>query len=254
MSSGTEKVLGYDITRSDKAKCIEMIMSWLRDGGRKRYFVCANPHSVEIARGDSEFETAIKAADLIVPDGAGIVLASRILGGEIRVRVTGSDIFWGLNAALNKEKGYSCFFLGSTEDTLRQIQERMARDFTDIKVAGVYSPPFKPEFSDEEETLMVDAVNRAAPDVLWVGMTAPKQEMWVFRNRERLDAGFIAPVGAVFDFYTGRVKRSHSFFQSLGLEWLPRLLQEPFRLWRRNFISNPHFILRVLLERFAGRR
>jgi N-acetylglucosaminyldiphosphoundecaprenol N-acetyl-beta-D-mannosaminyltransferase len=254
MSIGTENILGYDIARSDKVRCIELIMSWLREGKRRKYFVCANPHSLETAQCDKEFEEAIKAADLIVPDGAGIVLASRILHGGIRERVTGSDIFWGLNAGLNREKGHSCFFLGSTDDTLCKIREKMAQDYTNITVAGVYSPPFRQEFSDEEESLMVDAVNRAAPDVLWVGMTAPKQEKWVFRNRHRLDAGFIAPVGAVFDFYTGRVKRSHPFFQSIGFEWLPRFLQEPARLWRRNLISNPHFVMRVLRERLAARR
>jgi N-acetylglucosaminyldiphosphoundecaprenol N-acetyl-beta-D-mannosaminyltransferase len=254
MSGKTEKVLGYDITLFDKLKCVEVVMSWIKAGGRGRYFVCANPHSIELAGSDAVFDRAIRAADLIVPDGAGILLASRILGGNIRERVTGSDIFWGLNAALEKEKGYSCFFLGSTEQTLKQIEEKMGREYPHIKVAGVYSPPFREDFSVEDEELMVDAVNRAAPDVLWVGMTQPKQEKWVFKNLDRLNAGFIGPVGAVFDFFTGGVKRSHPLFQSLGLEWLPRLLQEPGRLWRRNFISSPRFVLRVLRERLALRR
>jgi N-acetylglucosaminyldiphosphoundecaprenol N-acetyl-beta-D-mannosaminyltransferase len=254
MNEATEKLLGYDITRSNKSACVEQIMSWLRAGEQRRYFATANPHSIEIAQNDCEFDRAIKASDMIVPDGAGILLASKILGGNIMERVTGSDIFWGLNAALEIEKGYSCFFLGSSEETLQQIQEKMALEYPHIKVAGVYSPPFRQVFSDEEEALMVEAVNNAAPDVLWVGMTAPKQEKWVFRNQRKLNAGFIGPVGAVFDFYTGRVKRSHPFFQSLGLEWLPRLMQEPGRLWRRNFISNPSFVLRVLREKLAGRR
>jgi N-acetylglucosaminyldiphosphoundecaprenol N-acetyl-beta-D-mannosaminyltransferase len=252
--NSTEHILGYDITCLHKSDCIEMIISWLRAGERRRYFVTANPHSIEIAQTDSVFDQAIKAADLIVPDGAGILLASRILGGNIRERVTGSDIFWGLNAALEKETCYSCFFLGSTEQTLEQIQEKMAREYPHIKVAGVYSPPFKSEFSEEDERLMEDAVNCAAPDVLWVGMTAPKQEKWIFSNLAKLNAGFIGPVGAAFDFYIGRVRRSHPIFQGMGLEWLPRLLQEPRRLWRRNFVSNPRFVLRVLMERFSGCR
>jgi N-acetylglucosaminyldiphosphoundecaprenol N-acetyl-beta-D-mannosaminyltransferase len=254
MSRAIEKILGYDITSSSKRECVETIMSWLRAGERRRYFVCANPHSLEIACSDSEFDRAIRTSDMIVPDGSGMLLASRVLGSNIRERVTGSDIFWGLNAALEKEKGYSCFFLGSTEETLKQIQDKMAREYPNIKVAGVYSPPFVPEFSESDEALMVGAINRASPDVLWVGMTAPKQEKWIFKNLQQLNAGFIGPVGAVFDFFTGSVKRSHPFFQSMGLEWLPRLLQEPRRLWRRNFISNPRFVLRVLREKLAGRR
>ena len=97
---------------------------------------------------------------------------------------------------------------------------------------------------------MRDAINEARPDVLWVGMTAPKQEKWIYENRSGLDVKFIGPIGAVFDFYAGSVKRSHPLFQRMGLEWLPRLIRQPRRLWRRNFISNPSFLLRVALQKF----
>jgi N-acetylglucosaminyldiphosphoundecaprenol N-acetyl-beta-D-mannosaminyltransferase len=156
-----------------------------------------------------------------------------------------------LSAALNKEKGRRYFFLGSTEKNLIKIKEKMNEDYPNITVAGTYSPPFKPEFSEEENQLMIDAIIRARPDVLWVGMTAPKQEKWIFQNKDKLNVKFIGAIGAVFDFYSGNVKRSHPFFQKLGLEWLPRLLRQPRRLWRRNFISNPLFLLRVMQERFS---
>jgi N-acetylglucosaminyldiphosphoundecaprenol N-acetyl-beta-D-mannosaminyltransferase len=253
MEPGREEILGYAITTADRDECLDLIMSWLKAGLKRKYFVCANPHSIETACGDSVFDEAIRKADLVVPDGVGVVLASKITNGKIRNRVTGSDIFWGLNAHLQKEGGYSCFFLGSSEETLRDINGRMTVDYPAIKVSGTYSPPFSPEFSDDENAAMLDAVNAAAPDVLWVGMTAPKQEKWILRNLDKINAGFIAPVGAVFDFYTGRIRRSHPFFQALGLEWLPRLLKEPGRLWRRNFISNPHFLIRALRARYCGR-
>jgi N-acetylglucosaminyldiphosphoundecaprenol N-acetyl-beta-D-mannosaminyltransferase len=246
METGCEDILGYQVTTAGKDECLDLIMSWLKAGLRRKYFVCANPHSLEIALDDDVFDQALKGADLAVPDGVGIVIASRILRGSIRDRVTGSDIFRGLNSRMQKEGGFSVFFLGASEDTLKDIREKMAVDYPSIKVSGTFSPPFKPEFSDNENAVMVAAVNAAAPDVLWVGMTAPKQEKWILRNLDRLNVGFIAPVGAVFDFYTGRIKRSHPFFQALGLEWLPRLLREPGRLWRRNFVSNPHFLARVL--------
>ena len=246
-----ETILDYEISTESKEACIDLILSWIRSEGGPRYFVCANPHSLEVAQSDSLFDTSIKSADLLVPDGVGVVMASKILGGAIRDRITGSDIFWGLNEALNRETKYSCYFLGSTDDTLEEIRKKMEREYPNIKVAGLYPPPFKPDFGEYDNKLMCDAVNREAPDVLWVGMTAPKQEKWVFRNRENLNVKFIGPVGAVFDFFVGKVKRSHPVFQAMGLEWLPRLLQEPRRLWRRNFISNPHFILRVIRSRFA---
>jgi len=96
---------------------------------------------------------------------------------------------------------------------------------------------------------MIESINRKHPDVLWVGMTAPKQEKWIYKNKNKLDVKCIAPVGAVFDFYIGTVKRSHPFFFKLGLEWLPRLVQEPGRLWNRTFISAPNFIVRVIKQK-----
>ncbi len=247
-----EKIIGYPITTKISKDSIADISAWLRSGEKVKYFVCANPHSLEVARKDPEFDRAIREADLVVPDGVGIVLASKILGGSIRERVTGMDIFLGLSRLLNEEKGGRYFFLGSTDRNLARISAKMAGDFPNIIVAGAYSPPFKPEFTEEDSKLMVEAINRAEPDVLWVGMTAPKQEKWVCQNKGRLNVKFIGAVGAVFDFYTGNVKRSHPVFQRLGLEWLPRLLREPRRLWRRNFISNPSFLLRVLRQKLIS--
>jgi N-acetylglucosaminyldiphosphoundecaprenol N-acetyl-beta-D-mannosaminyltransferase len=140
------------------------------------------------------------------------------------------------------------FFLGASEETLALIRARMAVDYPAIRVAGTYSPPFKPEYSAAELDEMITAVNAARPDVLWVGMTAPKQEKWIFQNLHRLDVKFAGAVGAVFDFYVGKVKRSHPAFQELGLEWLPRLLRQPVRLWRRTFVSAPIFVWHVVRQ------
>jgi N-acetylglucosaminyldiphosphoundecaprenol N-acetyl-beta-D-mannosaminyltransferase len=245
-----ENIVGYPITTLSKEECLEEILFWLKSEERGRYFVCANPHSLEVAKKDEVFSQAIKEADLVVPDGVGIVIASKILGGYIRKRVTGSDIFLQLCEALNGEKDFSCFFLGSTYKTLAKISEEMNVDFPNITVAGAYSPPFKPEFSPDDERMMVEAVNQVKPDVLWVGMTAPKQEKWIYRNKDHLDVKFIGAVGAVFDFYAGGVKRSPPWFLDHGMEWLPRLVQDPGRLWKRTLISAPLFLTRVVAERF----
>lgn len=243
---GFEEILSFEVTTRSKEEVISQISCWIGEKSRPHILACANPHSLEIARRDAAFNNALKHADILVPDGIGIVIASKILGGRIRERVTGTDIFLDLSRALNKEKGRRYFFLGSTEQNLIRIKEKMSVDFPNIIVAGIYSPPFKPEFSEEDNTLMQEAIDRAAPDVLWVGMTAPKQEKWIHKNRHRLNVTFIGAIGAVFDFYTSNVKRSHPLFQKLGLEWLPRLLREPRRLWYRNFVSNPSFLLRVI--------
>ncbi len=180
----TEDILGYTISTGSKDDCVAEIVRRVRSNETGRYFVCANPHSLEVARTDTLFRAALRAASLTVPDGIGVVIASALLGGVIRQRVTGSDIFQGLSSALNQGGDYTYFFLGSTDENLRKICQKMRSDFPRIRVAGVYAPPFSPGFSDGENGLMVDAINRAAPDVLWVGMTAPKQEKWIYRHRE----------------------------------------------------------------------
>jgi N-acetylglucosaminyldiphosphoundecaprenol N-acetyl-beta-D-mannosaminyltransferase len=247
-----ENIAGYKVGTLGVSACVRDVVGWITGvqadarSERCRWLACMNPHSYAVSLNDLAFSKALHEADWLIPDGAGVVLASKILGGQIRERVTGSDIFKGVLEALNKKGGHSVFFLGATEETLTAIRERMAVDFLGIRVAGTYSPPFKPEYSVEENDAMIAAINAANTEVLWVGMTAPKQEKWIFENRARLNVKFAGAIGAVFDFYTGRVKRSHPLFQRLGLEWLPRLVQQPRRLWRRMFVSAPIFLWHVI--------
>jgi N-acetylglucosaminyldiphosphoundecaprenol N-acetyl-beta-D-mannosaminyltransferase len=249
MQQTTEKILGYPVTTWDKVTCIEQILTWIDSEEKAKYLVCANPHSIHEAESDPIFRETIKNANLVVPDGIGIVIGSKILGGNIKRRVTGSDVFARVNEALNKRGGHNVFFLGSTRENLEKIKKRVTREYPNIKVLGTYSPPFKLEFSDADNGLMVEAVNRVKPDVLWVGMTAPKQEKWIYQNKDHLDVKFIGAVGAVFDFFSGTVKRSSPFWQKIGCEWLPRFLKEPWRLWHRNLKSAPVFLGWVIRER-----
>ena len=254
----TEDILGYRVAAVSLDACVEGLVKGIATAGdgtaaKPFWLACLNPHSAQIAMSDPAAEDALKAADVLIPDGVGVVLASRILGGGIRKRITGSAIFRELSRRLNNRGGAAYFFLGSTEETLAAIETRLAGEFPGIRFAGAYSPPFKEVFSEKESRAMIEAVNRAAPDVLWVGMTAPKQEKWIHQNKDKLNVKFIGAVGAVFDFYAGNVKRSHPWFLEHGLEWLPRLLQEPRRLWQRTFISAPLFLLRVLRERIMGK-
>ena len=251
-STKKENILGYCVTTINIEACVRQISSWLEAEPCAKIFICANPHSLVEARHDPLFQKALHGGDLLTPDGTGIVLASKILGGEIQERVTGSDVFHGLSDLLNKTGGKSYFFLGSTEETLSSIKDKMSQEYPNIKFAGSYSPPYKPEFNKAESQLMIEAVNETNPDVLWVGMTAPKQEKWIYQHKDKLNVKFMGAIGAVFDFYVGNVKRSHPVFQKMGLEWLPRLIQEPRRLFRRNFISSPVFIYMVLKQRLTS--
>jgi N-acetylglucosaminyldiphosphoundecaprenol N-acetyl-beta-D-mannosaminyltransferase len=246
-----EDVLGYGVEALSVEACADSLFSAVKgeDVRRCAWLACLNPHSYAVALDDPTFSRALHAADWLIPDGAGVVLASRLQGGRITERVTGSDVFFGLHRRMTAAGGMSVFFLGATEETLAAIHERMAVDYPGIRVAGTYSPPFMSEYSAAENDAMIATINAANTDVLWVGMTAPKQEKWIFENRARLNVRFAGAIGAVFDFYTGRVKRSHPVFQRMGLEWLPRLVQQPRRLWRRMFVSAPIFVWHVLKQK-----
>lgn len=253
MSSAlTESILEYQVRSDDLESCLLEIKASIDQRGRCRWLACLNPHSFAEALKNPGFKAALSAADWLIPDGSGIVLASHILGGGIKHRITGPDIFYGLHDCLQESGKYSVFLLGSTEETLVAMNERMSRDWPDVWIAGTFSPPFKSEFSDADIETMIAHVNAESPDVLWVGMTAPKQEEWIHRVLPRLNVRFAAAVGAVFDFYAGRVKRTHPLFRRLGLEWLPRLLREPRRLWRRTVISAPIFLCHVISARFKS--
>lgn len=260
MIEPVEDIVGYKVSTLDARACVANIVSFIKDKDQVSekdahcsWLACINPHSYVVALHDQPFSQALHAADWLIPDGTGVVFASKLLNGKICERVTGSDIFQGVLEELNRTNGYKVFFLGSTDETLAAIRARMAIDYPNILLAGTYFPPFKSNFSQDELDAMVTAINAAAPDVLWVGMTAPKQEKWILENHARLNVKFAAAIGAVFDFYAGKVKRSHPVFQRLGLEWLPRLIQQPRRLWRRMFVSAPIFVWCVLRQWYSGR-
>ena len=243
-----ERILGYKVDELNVEQCCDEVFKRL-SSSEKHWLACFNPHSYVVSLHDDSFANALKGADWLVPDGVGVVIASRLLGGSIVDRVTGSDIFFGLHERMNVQGGMSVFFLGASKDTLAEIRLKMAADYPGITIAGTYSPPFKPEYTCEELDEMIAAINDVKPDVLWVGMTAPKQEKWICQNLDSLDVKFAGAIGAVFDFYTGKVKRSHPFFQRLGLEWLPRLIQQPRRLWRRMFVSAPVFVWHIFRQK-----
>lgn len=256
----TDEITGYPFSTATFGETIALLSRWAtatRDDAPApipRYFVCANPHSLEIARKDSALQEALFAADLVTPDGAGIVLASRLLGGRIPERVCGPDILPALCDHLHRfHPGTRMFFLGSSDENLHQLGNRMRADYPHLVLAGMLSPPYRSEFTEEENSTMIEAVNRADADLLWLGLGAPKQEKWAYRHRERLHVKLIGPIGGAFDWYTGRIKLPPLWMQQAGLQWLHRLVQEPRRLWRRN-LDSPIFLARVLCQKWAEQR
>jgi N-acetylglucosaminyldiphosphoundecaprenol N-acetyl-beta-D-mannosaminyltransferase len=211
-----------------------------------------NAYSYVVAKRDPVFREALKASSVLVPDGFPIVVAAKFLRREKIKKIAGADVFFHYCERMNRDKG-KCFFMGSSERTLEKIRNRLKEEYPDI-TAGFYSPPFRKEFSDEENTEIISHINDFAPDVLFVGMTAPKQEKWVHQFNSKINAKVIASIGAVFDFYAGTVERPSEFWIKLNLEWFVRLLKEPKRLWKRYLIHSPIFFLDMLLAGIGLKR
>ncbi len=209
-----------------------------------------NAHSYNLAQTNLAFSEALKKSDVLLPDGISIVLAKRFLDGSKLKKIAGADLFHYEMNRLNNEHG-SCFFLGSTAQTLQLIQAKAAIEFPHVKVE-TYSPPFKDAFNDEDNALMLDTIRQFNPDVLFIGMTAPKQEVWAYEHLEQIQAKHICCIGAVFDFYAGTIHRAPQWIIRMGLEWLYRLGSEPKRLWRRYLIGNAQFVFLILKEKFRS--
>lgn len=208
-----------------------------------------NAHSYNTALKDPLFAEALMKGDVLIPDGASIVMACRKLKAKSQPleRIAGWDLFSFEMEKLNK-RGGKCFFMGSSEKVLGLIRQRVAVDYPNIQVE-TYSPPYKLEFSKEDNESIIEAINQADPDLLWIGMTAPKQEKWTYTHWKELNVHcHVGTIGAVFDFYAGTVKRAPLWWQEHGLEWLYRLIKEPRRMWRRYVLGNVLFLYNIQRE------
>ena len=216
-----------------------------------------NAHSYNTARKDSLFAEALMNGDVLIPDGVSIVKACRWIKAKSqpKERIAGWDLFSFEMDKLERENvkcemlKKTVMFMGSSQKVLDLIVKRAAEVYPHLKVV-TYSPPYKSEFSDEDNKAIIEAINAADPDLLWIGMTAPKQEKWTYSHWEELDIHcHVGTIGAVFDFFAGTVERAPMWWQRHGLEWLYRLLKEPKRMWRRYIIGNMLFLWNMLKEK-----
>jgi N-acetylglucosaminyldiphosphoundecaprenol N-acetyl-beta-D-mannosaminyltransferase len=244
-------LLGIPIDRKSLAEVTEEALQAINRKISQRVFVCANPHSLVVAQHDIGFQSALTQAGLVVADGIGVSFMARLIGVQIGPRITGTDYFQAVLMALQQRGGGRVFFFGSSQRVLDLVAKRFAADFPSLTLCGTFSPPFG-SWSDEENRRMVLVINDAKPDVLWVGMTAPKQEKWVEENRHNLTAPVIGSIGAVFDFYAGTYARAPQWVCRIGLEWAYRFILEPRRMWQRNCVSAPKFFWLVLCRHVLG--
>jgi N-acetylglucosaminyldiphosphoundecaprenol N-acetyl-beta-D-mannosaminyltransferase len=219
---------------------------------RPYVFACANPHSLTVAERDPVFKRALCEADAVVADGVGVRIAANLCGRSLGPRITGIDYFRALMGALDLRGDARVVYFGSQTQVLDQLVARGADVFPNVTAARAISPPYG-DWTPETNEQFIAEINAARPDVLWVGMTAPKQEKWVRDNRHKLNCGVIGSIGAVFDYFAGTVRRAPDWMCGLGLEWAYRLSREPRRLWQRTFVSAPQFLGLAMTEALRGR-
>jgi N-acetylglucosaminyldiphosphoundecaprenol N-acetyl-beta-D-mannosaminyltransferase len=251
-----QEVLGVPIALTDYSEALDVMDGMI--ARRQRGYVCAVAvHAVMVAQDDADMRDALLGSSLTVPDGMPVVWAANALGGELDDRVYGPELMLRYSERC-AERGHRVFLYGGRDQgSLQQLALNLRLKYPGIKIVGGYSPPFRP-LTGEEESSVADQINAVRPDVIWVGIGVPKQEKWMARMRDRIDAPVMAAVGAAFDFHAGRVSQAPAWMQERGLEWTYRIAQEPRRLLPRYLVYNPRFVLRIGLqlvrERLLARR
>lgn len=244
-------VLGVGLSAINLASAVGFIERAL-DRKAKGYICVTGVHGVSEAQGDPAFRAILNRAFLNTPDGMPMVWMGKLQGFPDMARVYGPDLML-LVCELSVRRGFTHFFYGGGPGVAEELQRRLQERFPGLKVAGTYTPPFRPLTPDEEAGL-VRQVAALRPDMIWVGLSTPKQEKFMAQYWQKLDATLFFGVGAAFDFHAGRVRQAPRWMQRTGLEWFFRLLCEPRRLWKRYFKNNPLFLGRALLQLTGLRR
>lgn len=237
----TVNILGVDIAAID--------MEWLLKFTRKHikelsgdYICVSNVHTTVTASEDESYKGIQNGGILAIPDGGPLSSVGRKRGATKMERTTGPSYM----GEVFKESGYSHYFYGSTEETLKKLEYNLKRNYPGIEIKGMYSPPFRP-LTDEEDKAIIEMINEVDPDFIWIGLGAPKQEQWMAAHQGKVK-GLMVGVGAGFDYFAGNIKRAPIWMQKTNLEWLYRLLQDPKRLFKRYIITNSKFVWNVMIR------
>jgi N-acetylglucosaminyldiphosphoundecaprenol N-acetyl-beta-D-mannosaminyltransferase len=247
--AGSYSVLGVRVNALQIPGVISRMEYWIARRRKCHYIAVTDMHSLMQAQHSASFKQVLCDADLVVPDGFPLVWLGRRKGFTLRRRVYGPELMEQFCLA-TAAKGYRHFFYGGASGVAADLASRFALRYPGLQVAGTLSPPFRP-LAPEEDRAIAGAINASRPDVVWVGLGAPKQERWMFEHRHLLNAPVLVGVGAAFDFHTGRVAQAPAWVRNHGFEWLFRLACEPRRLWRRYLIYGAQFIGLVCLEAFG---
>jgi N-acetylglucosaminyldiphosphoundecaprenol N-acetyl-beta-D-mannosaminyltransferase len=245
-------IVGTDVSITDYDEVLGAIDDAISED--ERIFICCCPaSSLMFARRDPALAAALTEAQIVTPDGMGVVYAARVLGEKIEDRVYGPDLMLA-QLARAATVGTPTYLYGGFDDAaLAELEKALTERFPGLKIVGGESPPHRPP-TDDEAAATVAAINASGAKVVWVGLGSPKQELWMQRNRAGLEAPVLCGVGAAFDFIIGRVDQAPRWMQKRGLEWLFRLSKEPVRIGKRYLLTLPHFVVAVAAQRLSGSR
>ena len=240
-------ILSVRISKIGLNDTLNTFKKWIDNGEKKR--VCVTPvNCVLWAYKQDLLREVYNTSDMNLADGVPLVWASRFLNNPIKERVTGLDVLPEL-ARIGNEESYRFFLLGAKDGVAEKLSIFLKTKYPHLNIVGYYSPPFTAKFSDEENQKMVSMINATKPNVLWVSLTAPKQDFWIREHFHKLDVNIAIGVGGAFEVTAGLIKRAPRWMQRYGLEWFYRFIQEPRRLFRRYLIEAPMFIPLILLQK-----
>jgi N-acetylglucosaminyldiphosphoundecaprenol N-acetyl-beta-D-mannosaminyltransferase len=238
-------VLGVAVSAVDLPRAVELAESWIAVG-RPGYVCITGVHGVMEAQRDIELRRILNHAVINTPDGMPMSWVGHLQGLKEMDRVFGPDFMLNL-CRRSVEKGHRHFLYGGSPGVAEELKSALETMITGIRIVGTYTPPFR-ELRSEEEDELVAKVHACSPDILWVGLSTPKQERFMARYVDRLGVPLLVGVGAAFDFHTGRINDCSDWIKRAGLQWLHRLAQDPSRLWRRYLCNNPLFVWKIALQ------
>jgi N-acetylglucosaminyldiphosphoundecaprenol N-acetyl-beta-D-mannosaminyltransferase len=242
----TVNILGCAVSRVDMAAALELLERLLESGG-KHQVACLTVNSIMSARRDRRFRSVLNGAALALPDGMPVLWASRLLGQRIPGRVAGPDLLLALTTVAAR-RNHTVYLMGGAKGTAERLAEALTRGNPGLRILGTDSPPVHETFPPEVNTGIIERINAAKPDILWVGLGTPKQDRWIHDNLDVMAVRMAIGVGAAFDLCSGRRRRAPRWVQKAGLEWVYRFSQEPVRLFRRYLVEGPLFVPLVLLQ------
>ena len=249
MNNNTTDILNIKISRSNLKETLLILSNAICENSKIR--VCVLPvNCIVRSIKNRKLKEMYNSSHMNLADGVPVIWASKFLGAPIRGRVTGMDLLPDFSKVA-ADKGYSFFFLGAKEGVAKHLAEVLKRENPALNVVGCYSPPFADRFLPQENEKIIQMINNVSPNVLWVSLTAPKQDIWIYENFERLQVNVAIGVGGAFEVTAGLIKRAPLWMQRHGLEWFYRFVQEPTRLYKRYFIEAPQFIPLVILQKFG---